>query len=286
MDWPDVRAWRRTAREKIMAARAAIALPVRQQMARRLIDHLRDALQDRPDPISFYWPIKAEPDLRPLMEELDAAGIRVCLPVCIKLGLPLNFRPWHKGCAMQRGFWNIPVPATEEEVQPRTLIAPFVGYDGSRYRLGYGGGFFDRTLALYGADSSAIGIGWSMFRLNSIQPQPHDIHMSAIVTQTGPMAEAEVKGASEVCYMSEADNVYAGFLSPAEIAAALDGLRGSLPPERVGLLDYALWRLNVPAGEFAAAGEPPIETLAQLLPRIRDDALHTTIATLHASLLV
>jgi 5-formyltetrahydrofolate cyclo-ligase len=287
MDWPETKAWRRTAREKILAARAAIALPVRQAMARRLIEHLRTALKDRPDPISFYWPIKAEPDLRPLMEELDAAGMRVCLPVCIKLGLPLTFRPWKKGCAMVRGFWNIPVPAAEEKVQPRTLIAPFVGYDPAGYRLGYGGGFFDRTLAQYGPESSAIGIGWSMCRLETIQPQPHDIRMSAIVTQTGIALQDQVKVASDVCYLNEAEADYAGFHTPAEIAGALDGLRGLLPPERVGLLDYALWRLNVPADQFVApTGATPSETLARLLPRIRDDAVHAAVAALAASLAI
>jgi 5,10-methenyltetrahydrofolate synthetase len=284
MEWPEVKAWRRQTRDRIMAARAAIALQVRQTMARRLIEHLRTALEDRPDPISFYWPIKAEPDLRPLMEELDAAGVRVCLPVCIKLGLPLTFRPWKKGCAMVRGFWNIPVPAAEEEIQPRTLIAPFVGYDGGRYRLGYGGGFFDRTLAQYGAESSAIGIGWSMFRLKTIQPQPHDIRMSSIVTQTGPMTQ-EVRGASEVCYLNEADAAYAGYDSPAEIAAALESLRGAIAPERTGLLDYALWRLDASPAP-ADPAKSPTELLGALLPRIRDDALHATVSALQASLLV
>lgn len=285
MEWPEVRAWRRQAREKILAARAAVALPVRQTMARRLIEHLRTALKARPDPISFYWPIKAEPDLRPLMEELDAAGVRLCLPVAIKLGEPLRFRPWSKGCAMTRGFWNIPVPAAEEETQPRTLIAPFVGYDGLSYRLGYGGGFFDRTLAQYGAESSAVGIGWSMFHLRTIQPQPHDVRMSAIVTQTGMMPQDAVRPASDVCYLSEADAAYAGYHTPAEIAAGLESLRGAIPPERTGLLDYALWRLDV-APEPADAANAPTEVLAALLPRIRDDSLHAAVAALHASLLV
>jgi len=287
MDWPEVKAWRREARDKILAARAAIGLPVRQAMARRLIERLRTVLKDRPGPISFYWPIKAEPDLRPLMEELDAAGATVCLPVAKKLGEPLSFRVWRKGAPMTRGFWNIPVPANEEEVVPRTLIAPFLGYDGLSYRLGYGGGFFDRTLAKFGAESRAIGIGWSMFRLKTIQPQPHDIRMSAIVTQTGVALQDQVSVSSEVCYLNETEAAYAGFHTPAEIAAALDACRGLLPQERIGLLDYALWRLDVPGDQFVApAGGTPTETLSQLLPRIRDDAVHAAVAALHASLLV
>lgn len=287
MEWPEVKAWRRMAREKILAARAAIALPLRQAMARRLIEHLRAALKDQPAPISFYWPIKAEPDLRPLMEELDSTGVALCLPVATRIGEPLTFGPWHKGAAMTRGLWNIPVPATDEAVVPRTLIAPVLGYDGLSYRLGYGGGFFDRTLAKLDGEARAIGVGYTMFHLKTIQPQPHDIRMSSIVTQTGILLRDQVGVASEVCYMSEAEAAYAGFHTPTEIAAALDGLRGSLPPERVGLLDYALWRLDVPADRFVApAGVTPTETLARLLPRIRDDAVHAAVAALAASLAI
>jgi len=286
VDWPEVKAWRKEARSKILAARTAIAPQVRGQMTQALIERLRPLLLGRPQPISFYWPIKGEPDLRPLMQELDAAGVPVCLPVCIKLGEPLTFRPWTRDAKMERGFWNIPVPADPTEVIPRTLLAPFVGYDGLSYRLGYGGGFFDRTLEKFGADAAAIGVGTSLFRLKTIQPQPHDIRMAAIVTQTGSELRDMVKSASEVCYLSEADAAYAGYATPAETAAALESLRGAIPPEGIGLLDYALWRLGVAPAAVEPAQRSPLEVLAGILPRIQDDALHATVAALHASLLV
>jgi 5,10-methenyltetrahydrofolate synthetase len=287
MDWPEIKAWRRQARERILAARLAIALPIRQQMTRALIERLRPLLKDCPRPISFYWPIKGEPDLRPLMEELDAAGVELCLPVAVRIGEPLLFRPWRKGAAMTRGFWNIPIPAAETLVLPRTLIAPFVGFDGLSYRLGYGGGFFDRTLAQYGAEAEAIGIGYSMFRLRTIQPQPHDIRMAAIVTQTSSALRDAVRAASEVCYLSEADAAYAGYDTPAETAAALESLRAAIPTERIALLDYALWRLNAtPEAAVRPIGKPPTEVLARILPRIHDDALHAAVAALHASLAI
>ena len=287
MDWPEIKAWRRLAREKILAARLAVALPVRQQMTRALIERLRPLLKDQPQPISFYWPIKGEPDLRPLMEELDAAGVAICLPVAVRIGEPLVFRPWTKGAAMERGFWNIPVPATDALVLPRTLIAPVVGFDGLSYRLGYGGGFFDRTLTQYGAGAEAIGVGYSMFRLKTIQPQPHDVRMAAIVTQTSSAMRDAVRAASEVCYLSDADAAYAGYNTPAETAAALESLRSAIPPERTGLLDYALWRLNVsPEATIRPAEQSPREVLAGILPRIHDDSLHATVAALHASLIV
>jgi 5,10-methenyltetrahydrofolate synthetase len=285
LDWPEVRAWRRAARTKMLAARAALGSAVRQDLSQRLAARLKPVLAGRPQPISLYWPIKAEPDLRPLMRALDAEGIAVCLPVAVKLGEPLRFRPWRKGCRMERGFWDIPVPATTEEVEPHTLIAPIVGYDGEGYRLGYGGGFFDRTLAKFAARSQAIGIGYSMFRIPTIHPQPHDIGMSAIVTESDTFIDTPPRPSSAVCYMDEAGNDYAGFDSDEEIAAELARIRPALPPERVALVDYALWRLGVEP----AVGEAIAETnagaeLSALLPRIRDDALHATISALRDSL--
>ncbi|GAB2179530.1 5-formyltetrahydrofolate cyclo-ligase [Dongia sp. agr-C8] len=279
-----VKAWRREARQKLLAARAAMSVAVREELSSRLIERLRPVLRDRPAPVSFYWPIKAEPDLKTLMRELDAAGVEVCLPVCIKLGAPLSFRRWTRGARMERGFWDIPVPADPTEVQPRTLIAPIVGYDPAGYRLGYGGGFFDRTLAQLGDAAAAIGVGFGMFRIATIHPQPHDIPMAAIVTETGMHNREDPERASKVCALDEADAVYAGFATEPEIAAALAALRRALPPERQALIDYALWRLGAVAGAMPDPNGAPDETLAALLPRIRDDALHATLKALQATL--
>jgi 5-formyltetrahydrofolate cyclo-ligase len=288
---PELRAWRKETRRRLLAARAAIALPVRQALAVRLAAQLGPILAERPGPVSFYWPIKAEPDLRPLMQALDAAGTMVCLPVCEQPGAPLKFRRWHEGCRMQRGFWDIPIPADPEEVTPRTLIAPIVGFSLERdagWRLGYGGGFFDRTLAALGGSGAngaqangaqAIGIGTAMFRLATITPQPHDVPMAMLVTEQGVMSPS-VSGASPVCAMEEAPDAYAGFATAGEIAATLTALRAETAPERHGLIDYALWRLGEPPAEKAA----PPASLEALLPRVRDDALHAALTALQRSL--
>ena len=88
---------------------------------------------------------------------------------------------------MERGFWNIPVPVAGPEVAPDILLAPVVGFDDAGYRLGHGGGYFDRTLAAREPRPRAIGVGLASARLATIHPQPHDIPMQAIVT------EAEVR---------------------------------------------------------------------------------------------
>ena len=83
---------------------------------------------------------------------------------------------------MALGVWNIPFPAEGEAVQPDTLLVPLVGFDTAGYRLGYGGGFYDRTLAMMPARPHTIGIGFTASRLRTIYPQPHDIPMDRIVT--------------------------------------------------------------------------------------------------------
>jgi hypothetical protein len=185
---------------------------------------------------------------------------------------------------MERGFWDIPVPADPTEVEPKTLIAPIVGYDAAHYRLGYGGGFFDRTLEKFGEAAAAIGIGTSMFRLATIHPQPHDIRMAAIVTEAGVLERDTASAASAVCYLDQSDPAYAGFETAEEIAATLSAVRAALPPERVGLADYALWRLGATADSEAAPDPAARQRLDTLLPRIRDDAVHAAIAALRASL--
>ena len=286
MNWPDVNAWRKTARAKLIGARIAVPAPVRVGWTEALATGLREALATAPAPISFYWPFKAEPDLRPLMRELDAQGIAVALPVAVRLGEAMTFRPWQRGAPMERGLWDIPIPATREEIVPRTVIAPLVGFDGRNYRLGYGGGFFDHTLAKLGPAAQPIGVGFSLFRLETIHPQAHDVAMTLIVTEQ-PAADVGAS-ASPVCYLDEADPDYSGFLPDADLAAALRPLATSLPPERQPLLEFILWRLTGSVGQetpqLSPSADPdPAASISRLLPRVRDDGIHLAIRILRDS---
>ena len=132
--------------------------------------------------VSVYWPIRAEPDLRPWMHALSQSGVRVALPVAVALAQPLVFREWRPESRMARGLWNIPYPADGELIVPNVVIAPVVGFDRRCYRLGYGGGFFDRTLAVLHPKPLTIGVGYPSAELRTIFPQPHDIPMDFVVT--------------------------------------------------------------------------------------------------------
>ena len=135
--------------------------------------------------IGFYWPFKAEIDARDFVGDLVERGAEAALPVVVEKDRPLEFWRWKPGAAMQRGVLGIPIPESREPVTPTAALVPLIGYDEAGYRLGYGGGYYDRTLAAFAEKPFAIGIGFSIGRLETIHPQPHDIPLDAIVTEQG-----------------------------------------------------------------------------------------------------
>lgn len=179
----DIMAWRKDERTRLLGARRAMPGAVRRAASEAIADTLSEILAGRRGEIvSLYWPINHEPNLIPLMERLP--DIRFALPVVVERGKPLLFRAWRKGEELARGIWNIPVPVAAREVEPDILVAPVVGYDSSCFRLGYGGGFFDRTLAKL-PGRRVFGVGYASARIPTIHPLLHDIPMSAIVTEKG-----------------------------------------------------------------------------------------------------
>ena len=183
----DVARWRKMERERQLAARMALPPDVRAAQTAAIADGLNQIVSTAPGTIiSGYWPIKAEPDLRPWMQEMWERGARVTLPVAIAVGQALAFREWRPGARMTRGLWNIPHPADGAELAPTIALAPLLGFDDDCFRLGYGGGFFDRTLAALDPRPLAIGVGYATGNLRTIYPQPHDIPMDWIVTGTAP----------------------------------------------------------------------------------------------------
>jgi 5-formyltetrahydrofolate cyclo-ligase len=186
-DWPAVRDWRRGERQRLLEMRAALGHEARDAAAARIIPLVHAAIRDRgAKAVSLYWPIKSELDLRPLAALLAQDGIITALPVIVEKGAALAFWQWSPGEPLVRGFWNIPVPRQSRPIRPNAVLAPTVGFDDAGYRLGYGGGYFDRTLAQPDRPRLAIGIGLAQARLATIFPQPHDIAMDLIITEQGP----------------------------------------------------------------------------------------------------
>jgi len=183
-DWTDVRRWRKAERERLIQARLAVAADARAAMAARIGEGLDAVIGDVAGrTVSLYWPFRGEPDMRPWMETVNARGGRTALPVVVEKGRPLVFRAWKQGDRLEKGVWNIPVPAEGDPVLPDIVVSPVVGVDPNRYRLGYGGGFYDRTLAAMPRKPLVVGIGYELQRIPTIYPQAHDIPMDKVVTE-------------------------------------------------------------------------------------------------------
>lgn len=182
----DVARWRKAERKRLIAERLAIESADRRRMTERIAGNLEDALGSLSGAtVSFYWPFRGEPNLRELMPRILARGGRCALPVVARKAEPLVFRAWVPGARLERGVWDIPIPAEGEEVVPDILIIPLVGFDAGRYRLGYGGGYYDRTLAAMSRAPRTFGVGFAQAAIPTIYPQPHDIPMDVIVTEAG-----------------------------------------------------------------------------------------------------
>tara|TARA_R110000751_G_scaffold189187_2_gene295171 strand:+ start:34038 stop:34862 length:825 start_codon:yes stop_codon:yes gene_type:complete len=181
----DVMRWRKAERERLLTERLAVSAEQRQQWSAAIAHHIAETSDFENKIVSFYWPFKGEPDLRPLMNVVMEKGGSCALPVVVAKAMPLEFWSWKPGEPLDRGVWNIPIPASKNRVTPDIVMAPFVGFDPDHFRLGYGGGFFDRTLAAMDSKPLVIGLGYSMAAVKTIFPQPHDIPMSVIVTENG-----------------------------------------------------------------------------------------------------
>ena len=183
MTWPEIARWRKAERERLIQARLAIPADDRTAMSTAIAEELDASVGDVSNRIvSLYWPFRGEPDLRPWMASLVARGGTPALPLVVEKAQPLVFRAYRPGDRLEKGVWNIPIPAEGEPVIPDVVIAPIVGVDPQNYRLGYGGGFFDRTLASLPKKPLVIGVGYGMQRIPTIHPQSHDIPMDRIVT--------------------------------------------------------------------------------------------------------
>ncbi len=182
----DVMRWRKGERARLIEERLALPVEQRRRLGEQIASGLEAAIgKVEGVTVSAYWPFRGEPDLRPLLGRIVARGGHCALPVVVERHHPLVFRAWAPGDKLEPGVWNIPVPADGAEVIPDVVIAPVVGFDKACYRLGYGGGFFDRTLAALPIRPRLFGVGYCQAAIRTIYPQPHDIPLDAVITEAG-----------------------------------------------------------------------------------------------------
>jgi 5,10-methenyltetrahydrofolate synthetase len=159
-----------------------LSMPGRLQKAEQLQQVMRIWLVGRPDTIiGAYWPIKGEFD--PLLDQ--PLRRRIALPVVNRQHKTLTFHVWYPGCPMEEDAYQIPKPKDTEVVMPTLLFVPCLGYGPGGYRLGYGGGFYDRTLATLQPRPWTVGLGYGMGFVPDFEPEAHDVPLDAILNEYG-----------------------------------------------------------------------------------------------------
>ncbi len=179
---------RREMRHAALHTREALSAERHAELSVALCAHLLPLVESlAPATLGFCWPYRAEPDLREFVTGwLDAVPARrAALPVVRAPDAPLAFLRWMPETAMRTDVYGIPVPAINETVLPDVVLIPLNAFDAHGYRLGYGGGFFDRTLAAMSPQPITIGVGFELGRVESILPEPHDRPLDWIVTEAG-----------------------------------------------------------------------------------------------------
>jgi 5,10-methenyltetrahydrofolate synthetase len=200
---PELSQWRKAERATLIARRLAASAADHAGWSARIEDHLRSGfpLLERLV-VGFCWPYQGEFDARTVVRELRRRGARAALPVVLGKGLPLEFREWWPGVGMVNGAYDVPVPDGTAALTPDVLLIPAVGIGGRGDRLGYGGGFFDRTLAALSPRPLTLALAFELSRIATSDPQPHDILMDFVVTEAG--IEAAVPGGLEAVDAAEA----------------------------------------------------------------------------------
>jgi 5-formyltetrahydrofolate cyclo-ligase len=182
-DW---RAWRKYQRAELMALRESIPEEDHCRWSTAITRLLKQGFPSlRRSVVGFCWPHRGEYDPRPVMDFFLQQGATLALPEVVSKHEPLRFRKWWPEAPMKMGAFGIPIPDNTEPLPVDALIIPMIGFDDLGFRLGYGGGFFDRTLVAMSPRPLAIGVGFEIQRLKDVHPQPHDVSMDFIVTEAG-----------------------------------------------------------------------------------------------------
>ncbi len=186
MQAEQLKSWRKAERARLVAARAAVDPETTERYRQQIDAHLLRAFPGLASAkLAFCWPIRGEYDARHLSRTLRERGALTALPVVIAPRTPLLFREWRPGIELARGPLDIPYPVNSREIVPDAVLLPMNGWDGAGFRLGYGGGFFDRTLASLPKKPVVIGVAHELARMATIHPQSWDIPVDWLATERG-----------------------------------------------------------------------------------------------------
>ncbi|MGE3333312.1 MAG: 5-formyltetrahydrofolate cyclo-ligase [Rhodospirillaceae bacterium] len=175
---------RRAMLERRRAAHRAIGPEAAQAVA----DFVLCEIAPQGKNIAGYWPLGDELDCRPALEALSAAGAEVALPVVARQGHALIFRQWKPGDVLEQGPFGTMHPGPRAAViVPQVLLVPLVAFDLEGHRLGYGAGYYDRTLASFRSQGkiTAIGLGYDAQRVDTVHADGHDQALDGIITNAG-----------------------------------------------------------------------------------------------------
>lgn len=188
----NLKQWRKELRASLLARRAACSPTERATWNEAILRFLATGFPFLHElVVGFCWPYKGEVDPRPLIHQLRKQGARVVLPAVVAKHQPLEFLEWWPKAPMKAGALGIPVPEGTPVLAPDAVLIPPVGFSESGWRLGYGGGYFDRTLAAMMPQPLKICVAHEVSRIPTIHPQPHDIPMDFVVTEAGIHAVAD-----------------------------------------------------------------------------------------------
>lgn len=183
----DNQTWKRATRLACIERRTKLPERLQRDHAAAINAHLNAGVVDALAGlvVGFCWPYKSEFDIRFAIRKIREHGSRTALPKVVKKAHPLEFHEWWPGVSMVPGVYDIPVPDGTSRLLPDALFVPMNAFDDDGFRLGYGGGFFDRTLASISPQPIAIAIAYEEFRLPTIRPNQYDLPMDIIVTEAG-----------------------------------------------------------------------------------------------------
>jgi 5-formyltetrahydrofolate cyclo-ligase len=178
-----------TLRARALGARKAIKLEQAHEAAQRLSVHLFKFIPQSCRVIAGYMAIHGEISVAPALAAFHARGHMLALPVVIGEGKPLIFRKWQPGAALEKGAYGIDVPpAAASEIIPDAVIVPLAAFDAEGHRLGYGAGYYDRTIPKMRAQKKEvllIGAAYSQQQVEHIPVDEHDRKLDAVVTEKG-----------------------------------------------------------------------------------------------------